>query len=190
MQDGSAPIESAPDMKTLYLLRHAKSAWDNPGLQDHDRPLAPRGVKACALMGQHLGNRGVRPDIVICSTATRAQMTLQRVRPYIRPLPKVIDDRRAYMADPEDMLHLLAELDESMPDSQSAMIVGHNPGMYMLANTLSRNGDPAELGRLRHKYPTCAFAEITSEANDWSSFRRARCTLQHYRTPRHLIYLS
>ena len=66
-------------MKTLCLMRHAKSGWDDPSLSDHDRPLTARGVEAAGLVGRHLKQRGVRPDLVLCSTARRAAETLALV---------------------------------------------------------------------------------------------------------------
>jgi phosphohistidine phosphatase len=68
-------------MPTLYLLRHAKSSWGDPELPDHDRPLAPRGERAAALIGEHLRSAGIAPALVLCSSAVRARETLDRVAP-------------------------------------------------------------------------------------------------------------
>ena len=67
--------------RQLFVLRHAKSSWDDPGLDDHDRPLAPRGQRAVKLLGEHLRDRGVEPDQVLCSSARRTRETLAGVNP-------------------------------------------------------------------------------------------------------------
>jgi phosphohistidine phosphatase SixA len=68
-------------VRQLYLLRHAKSDWDHPKLDDHDRPLAPRGKKAMKAMARYLRREGIHPDVVLCSSAKRARQTLERVLP-------------------------------------------------------------------------------------------------------------
>src|SRR6187200_3248617 len=68
-----------PLVPRLYLLRHAKSSWDDPGLPDHDRPLAPRGRKAAKRMGAHLRERGIEPQLVLCSSARRTRETVERL---------------------------------------------------------------------------------------------------------------
>src|SRR5437868_8884110 len=68
-------------VRHLYLMRHAKSSWDDPGVDDHDRPLAPRGKQAMKLMARRLRKEGVHPDLVLCSSAKRARQTLERILP-------------------------------------------------------------------------------------------------------------
>ena len=67
--------------KQLFILRHAKSSWDNPGLEDHERPLAPRGQRSCVVMSEHLRTHAIKPDLVLCSSARRTRETLEGVAP-------------------------------------------------------------------------------------------------------------
>jgi hypothetical protein len=75
---GQAVERSLVPMRRLYLLRHAKSSWEDVGLADHDRPLAPRGRRAAKAIGRHLRDSGIEPELVLCSSARRAQETLER----------------------------------------------------------------------------------------------------------------
>jgi phosphohistidine phosphatase len=77
-------------MKTLYLLRHAKSDWGDPGLDDHDRPLAARGARAAAVVGVHFAQQGYRPSLVLCSSARRTRQTLESLLPHLSGEPEVL----------------------------------------------------------------------------------------------------
>ena len=91
-------------MKTLILMRHAKSAWGDPHQKDIDRPLSARGRKAAPRMGEWLAGEGYRPDVVLCSTAARVRDTLELLRPHLPPSATVEFTRGLYMAEPREML--------------------------------------------------------------------------------------
>ena len=97
-------------MLTLILLRHAKSSWSNPGLADVDRPLATRGLNDAPLMGKAMAERGIDPELVLCSAARRTRDTLDLVLPELRVEPKVVYDKALYHASPETMLEMLHEI--------------------------------------------------------------------------------
>jgi phosphohistidine phosphatase len=141
-------------MPTLYLLRHAKSSWDDPSLPDHDRPLARRGERAAAAMGEHLHSEGIAPRLVLCSTALRARQTLER----LLLASEVRLERGLYGASETDLLLFLRGLPA---DLESAMMIGHNPAMQELALTLAAEGP--ELSRLHSKYPTGALLTLEFE---------------------------
>src|SRR3954451_4780007 len=140
-------------MKTLYLLRHAKSSWDHPGLADHDRPLAPRGRQAARLMADHLRAEQIVPALVLCSPARRTQETLEALTAAPGDDVPVRIEEDLYGASEEDLLEHLRALRE---DLDSAMLIGHNPGIQYLAVNLAAGGEA--LDQLRQKYPTGALA--------------------------------
>ncbi len=169
-------------MKTLYLLRHAKSSWSDNGLRDHDRPLAKRGKEATAVLAAHIAAAGVAPAIVLCSTARRAQETLDGVKSALDDDVAVWSDEGLYGADSDDLLAVLRELPGTVP---SAMIVGHNPGLQDLAIELAGDGDQRALARLHGKFPTGALATLRVPET-WASLAPGRATLEGLVVPREL----
>jgi phosphohistidine phosphatase len=143
-------------MKTLYLLRHAKSSWDDPEPPDHERPLAPRGRRAAKKLVRYLGREGIAPEVVLCSSARRARETLEGIRPALGDEVEVQVEPEIYGAGPDDLLERL----RAIPDPvQSAMLIGHNPAIQALALSLAASGE--DLERIEHKYPTGALATLT-----------------------------
>lgn len=170
-------------MKTLYLLRHAKSDWSDDGLSDHDRPLAPRGEKACPAMGRHLAERGFVPDRILCSTAERARDTLARMASQWNRKPPTDYDEALYLASPARILRRVATVPD---DAASVMVVGHNPGLNQVLERLAAHGDNEARRNAAEKFPTCAFAAIDLPIESWADVEGAEGTLTHYTTPRRL----
>ena len=117
-------------MLTLALLRHAKSSWSNPTLQDRDRPLATRGVADAPLMGKAMAERGIDPELVLCSSARRTRDTLDLVLPELRVEPKVVYEDALYHASTKEMLDMLRGV---QPGANRVMLVGHNPEIHAFA---------------------------------------------------------
>lgn len=166
-------------MPHLYLLRHAKSSWDEPGMDDRDRPLSPRGRRAAERVGEHVRAEGIRPDLVLCSPAVRARQTLARVRRGLGD-PKVTFDETLYAAEAD---RLLARLRTVPADAEAVMIVGHNPGLQDLALELAAKG--GDLRRLRGKLPTGALATLAFEG-PWQELGPRRAKLVRFVVPRDL----
>jgi phosphohistidine phosphatase len=142
-------------MKRLYLLRHAKSSWDEPMLADHDRPLAPRGRRAAKVMAEHLRRRAIAPELVLCSPSRRTRQTLKRLAPVLGKDADVQIEPELYAAPARDLLEVL----HVVPDEvESVMLIGHNPGIQDLALSLASAG--SEVPRLRSKFPTAALATL------------------------------
>ena len=99
-------------MKRLFLLRHAKSSWDDPGLDDHDRPLAPRGRRASAVIAEHLRQERIAPALVLCSSARRTRETLERVMPLDQAEVRI--EGELYGASPKDLLQRLREVPDEV----------------------------------------------------------------------------
>lgn len=170
-------------MKTLILMRHAKSAWDDPHQKDHDRPLNGRGRKAAPSMGEWLAGAGYKPDVVLCSTAQRARETLDLVRPSL-PDDAAIEHMRAlYMAAPREML---TEIGKVPSTAEMVMLVGHNPGLGSLASMLAGSGDTKALGNLHSKFPTAAIAVLGFNVGRWTDLAPESGTLLAFQRPRDL----
>src|SRR5215475_99122 len=116
-------------MKSLYLLRHAKSSWKELGLNDHDRPLNKRGRHSAKIMAMYLRRSEVTPDLVICSTATRAKQTLDPIVKAINP-PKVILKRKIYWGTQQELWQQLWNIPKR---AKSVLVIGHSPALHDLA---------------------------------------------------------
>ena len=177
-------MEHGVKMLELLLLRHAKSRWDEPGAGDHERDLAPRGVKAAERMGRLLVEMGLTPDLVICSTARRAARTWELAAAMVdTAIPTLFDDR-FYLAAPERML---AVIRERGGDARRLLLVGHDPGIHRLALDLAAAGDKAELAALAAKFPTGALARFELPVAAWRELAGQRGRLLGFWTPRGLV---
>ena len=156
---------SAEALKTLYVLRHAKSTWADPALPDHDRPLSMRGVRACTSLARHLRHQGVRLDVVLCSSARRAQETLDHISGALGDDPQVLVEDELYGAGVETLISRLRRLDKAVT---SAMVIGHNPALQALVIALSGDGDDVALASVRHKFATGSLATLSIPGRTWS----------------------
>lgn len=170
-------------MKTLYLLRHGKSSWDDPALDDHDRPLAPRGIRAAGLVGRHMKERGARLDLVLTSTARRAMDTTDRVLAELGSDAPVERERGLYLCGARVLLERLLDA----PDTATAvMLVAHNPDLHELATLLAAEGDPHDLKAVAEKFPTAACAVLLFGAPHWKDLEPGAGRLVEFVLPRKL----
>ena len=166
-------------MKQLFVLRHAKSSWDNPGLEDHQRPLAPRGQRACEVMAEHLRSKSIEPELVLCSSARRTRETLEGVA----PTGEHVIEPQLYSASAEDVLERLRRLPD---DLSSVMVIGHNPTMQVLVLRLARReGDGVDRSLVERKFPTGALATLTFECG-WHELAAGSARLTEFLTPKGL----
>ena len=142
-------------MKTLLILRHAKSSWKKPGLADHDRPLNKRGVRDAPRMGQLVEQEGLVPDLIITSTAQRARVTAEVVAENSGYEGEIQLERRFYMGYPEAYLEVLRQVPDEVG---TVMVVGHNPALEELLEELVM--EPERL-------PTAALARIDLPIRSW-----------------------
>lgn len=162
-------------MKTLLLLRHAKSDWDDPSLDDFDRPLADRGERDAPRIGKALRKRGgPLPDLIISSPAARAKATIKAVVKSAKLNIEIRYDKTIYGASSAELMKIVNRLPE---DSSCAMLVGHNPGFEDLVGRLS--------GSHEHM-PTAAVACIEFQGNSWSEFSKQEGKLVWLLTPKQL----
>ncbi len=170
-------------MKTLTLLRHAKSSWDDPAARDFDRPLNARGQKAAITMGREMRALGLAFDAMVSSPAVRAIETVAGVAEgYGAPLRPTLDPR-IYLATPAILLDLVREADDK---ADRLLLVGHNPGFERLAMLLTRDDDNGPRAELAVKYPTAALAEIVLEAARWDEVAAGAGRLTRFIRPRDL----
>ena len=146
-------------MKTLFLVRHAKSSWENPGLSDEERPLNPRGERDAPRMGKRLVARKVKPEVLISSPARRAHSTSIKIAAEIGyPEEAIQVNQQLYFEGTSGMLDVIHALD---PSIQTAMLFGHNPTMTELVNDLAQT----HIGNV----PTCGIAEIKFDVDSWEA---------------------
>src|SRR2546430_16508018 len=144
-------------MKTLFLIRHAKSSRDDPALADKDRPLSDRGKRDAPKMGKRLAKRHVKPDLILSSPATRALKTAEIIAKKLDYKRKnILVNDRLYAVEANELLDVLRELGDAV---ECAMLIGHNPGLAELAHRF-----PSTINGM----PTCAVAEFTFDAKSWS----------------------
>jgi len=170
-------------MLTLSLLRHAKSSWSNPTLADRERPLTTRGVADAPLMGKAMAERGIDPELVLCSSARRTRDTLDLVLPELRVEPKVVYFDELYHASPAQMLEMLHGI---QPGANRVMLVGHNPEIQSFALDLVGSGPKHFRDRLRTKYPTAGLAVINFVSGLWKSVSVNSGTLNLFLSPKDL----
>ena len=169
-------------MRTLYLLRHAKSAWDDPSLDDHERPLAPRGRKAARLLARHFRELDADPELILCSTAQRTRETLDMVLSGVAATPIIAIERGLYLAGAESMLDRLRDIDAGV---KRAMIIGHNPGLHELAVTLAQKGPVRLTSALARKFSTGALATFSVDTS-WRELDPSACRLDAFVIPAEL----
>jgi len=160
--------------KILYLVRHAKSSWDDHSLADRDRPLNQRGQSSAPEMGRRLAEQGNLPDLIISSPAERAYATAKLIAKELDYAEsEIVSDERLYFAGTGRMLDLLEGLDDRY---QKVMIIGHNPAMTSLLNNLCDT--PVE------NMPTCAIAVIGFNMASWSELDAEEGNLLAYDLPK------
>lgn len=152
-------------MLTLALLRHAKSSWDDSCLNDFDRPLNARGQQAAPLMGTEMAQLGLAPGLILCSPSRRTRDTLKYVLPHLKGAPASVRfDEALYLAGAADLLRLIR--DQQSP-ATTLLLVGHNPGLHILATTLAGTGQPHDMARLEEKFPTASLAVFSFPQTRW-----------------------
>ncbi len=150
-------------MKTLYLIRHAKSSWTDPDLADFDRPLNDRGKRDAGRMGKRLKEREVVPDLMLSSPAERALTTCTRMAEILGyGTTRIKTDRKLYHADEEDIINTVKELNDK---NDVVLVFGHNPGLTGFVNLLSNDDN------LIDNVPTCGIVCFTFHVDHWKEVK-------------------
>ncbi len=144
-------------MKTLLIMRHAKSSWSEPDLADFERPLNERGLKTARFMGKLIAKQGFQPSVILCSPAVRASQTAILVKDGGGLNGEIRFDHRIYEASPHTLRQVVSEIDNLI---ETAMIVGHNPGIEGFIRYLTGNLEPM---------PTAGVAVIELNIDKWNA---------------------
>jgi len=161
-------------MKNLFLLRHAKSSWDNAALGDFYRPLSKRGISNAIQLSEYIQKHSISFDLVLSSPSERTQSTLDLVLRSFDPIPTSNLKECIYHASASSLSQLIKEQDDEV---NNLLIIGHNPGLHILTETLTNESIV--------KFPTCAFAKITN-FNHWNDVDASILTLESVITPKEL----
>lgn len=182
-------------MRRLMLLRHAKTEHDAPSGQDQDRRLDDRGRLDAAAIGGWIGRHLPVPEVVLVSTAVRAQQTWEIVRQAMQdttragiPPPQVESLGELYGAEPAQLLQIIRMAEAA--DPRQVMVVGHNPGMHELALALAGSGDAAAKKALEDNLPTTGLAVLDFAIEDWNEVAFRRGTLVRFTSPKLLRQTS
>lgn len=171
-------------MKRLCLMRHAKSDWAHPEQGDAERTLNDRGIRSAAFLADYIVDQGWLPDAALCSTATRARLT---IAPLAERLSSscVVDYRDSlYMAMPDDLLAAIRALDN---DASSVLIVAHNPGLEMLSVQLADKESTAEAERMADHFPTGSLVVFEFDIDDWADVKSGEGQVRFFGKPRELM---
>ena len=175
-------------MRRLLLLRHAKSAWSEPGASDHERPLNRRGQEAAPRIGTYLARHGLIPDGVLCSTARRTRETWDLVAAAAPGAPAASYLDQLYDAAPRALLDVFRHADQGANSSNinSLLVIGHNPGLQEVATQLIAAGDLDDRERLREKLPTGGLVVIDFPIAAWAKLHARSGRLERFVVPRML----
>ncbi|MEU0333604.1 histidine phosphatase family protein [Streptomyces sp. NPDC006193] len=170
----------AGPLRRLVVLRHAKSARPE-GVEDHRRPLAPRGLRDAPAAGRALAASGSLPDLALCSTAVRARRTWELASAEWGTPPPVRFDARLYAAGADRLLEVVREVP---PEVETLLLVGHNPGLEELVRALAADGLDDTLERVRAAFPTCAVAVLDWRGAGWPALAPGTALLTSFTVPR------
>lgn len=148
-------------MKKIFLIRHAKSSWDDSTLSDHERPLTERGINDISIMGNLLKSKNIYPDLIISSTAERAHQTAIKFSEILDYDSKIKYDSRIYEATTQNLLEVTSEIDDNFI---SVFLFGHNPGLVNFANFLSNQSIL--------NMPTCSIVGFDLMIESWKKLER------------------
>jgi phosphohistidine phosphatase len=163
-------------MKTLYVVRHAKSSWDDTHVSDFERPLNHRGSRDAPRMGRFLAEQGIRPDRLVSSPALRALTTARAIADALGyPVNDIDEEPALYDASADAVVNIVRGFADAW---SSAMIFGHNPGFTSFVNTLTQSN----LGNV----PTCAVAKIRVQSDRWSQLGESPASLVEFYIPKEI----
>lgn len=172
------PQHKKDQARQLVLLRHAKSSWEASGLNDHERPLNARGERASRLLETHFASRD-RPDLILCSSALRTRQTFDQIKSAFPKAPRVSIEDSLYLASSAGLLKRI----EEVPDEVGfLLLIGHNPGIHELAETLAAHSPRKQRTRIAAKFPTGAAASYRF-TGPWRGIAHAPIVLTDFVTP-------
>lgn len=170
-------------MKSIFLLRHAKSSWKDETLDDFDRPLSKRGREAATAIGRYMTAEALAPAQILCSPSRRTRETLERLQKHYSAAVPVRFEKQLYLADAPVLLRRLKRLNDALA---SVMLVGHNPGLEALAFLLLDDAGRKHK-HLSEKFATGALAAIATGVEHWSALKPGCATLHSFARGKDLV---
>lgn len=175
-------------MLDLFILRHAKSSWDDELFDDYERSLNQRGEKTAQLMGRYFVSERIKPEMVYCSDAKRCKATLKHLLSQGFSPQDHLYLSKLYLASYDELMSIIKNTPGTV---RSLMIIGHNPGLETLVLNLCRDKTSTDYLSIKEKYPTAGFVhlkfKLDAEALGWSGLAPHTGTLYCYQTPKQLI---
>ncbi len=162
-------------MKTLLILRHAKSSWDNLQMSDFERPLNARGLEAAPFIGKIIYDKKLQPDLVLSSPAKRAKQTAILIKQSAQISANIKYEQKIYEASPLILVEIISEIDDNFA---LILLVGHNPGLESLVRILAGQLQPM---------PTAALAKINLNIEKWADIKADCGNLEFLITPKNEI---
>lgn len=161
-------------MKTLYIIRHGKSDWNDPTLNDFERPLNKRGTENAPFMGKLLAHNNIHPDLIVSSPAVRAKMTAKEIAKKVGyDTKEIVYDEGLYMADANTIEEILKQISSS---KKTVFLIGHNPGITLFADYVS--------GYEIDNIPTCGIVCVTLSNNGWKSLGKSTAKFVSFEYPK------
>ena len=168
-------------MLELYVMRHAKSSWDDLNLSDHERPLNTRGKKAAKKICEFFVKRKISFDLIVLSTSTRTKKTLKILQKKIDKPKKIIISKNLYLANENDIVLKIKEINENY---KKVLLINHEPAITNLVNYLVKNKKNNLFKLINYKFPTAAFAKIVFDFNKWSLINSNTGILKNFIRPK------
>ncbi len=169
-------------MFELYAMRHAKSSWDFPNLDDHDRPLNKRGVNSAKLICEFFIKKKIKFDLVYCSSSKRTMQTLNILSKKIN-FKKIIHKKALYHASADEIIHILKQTGNNY---KTLLLINHEPSMSELISQICLNEKSDQMQNLKRKFPTAAVAEVNFNFNGWEKLTKIKGKLTSFTTPKDL----
>ncbi len=167
-------------MKRLFLIRHAKSSWEDASLSDFERPLNKRGKNDAPFMGNILSQQGVHADLIISSPAKRAFSTAKRIAKHLQySIDRIEKDKSIYLSNPDTLLEIIKKRSEEV---NTLMLVGHNPELTELANQLC--------DKHIENVPTCGIVCINFDVSHWHSIHKTNSKFEYFDFPKNYQHTS
>lgn len=168
-------------MLELYVMRHAKSSWDNLKLTDHDRPLSSRGKKNAKKICEFFVKKQIKFDLVLVSSSTRTQKTLKILQKKLEKPKKIITTKSLYLANENEIALKIKKIKE---DYKKVLLINHEPSVTNLVNYLVKNKENNLFKLMKYKFPTAAFAKIIFNLDKWSLINENTGILKNFIRPK------
>ena len=168
-------------MLELYVMRHAKSSWDDLNLSDHERPLNSRGKKAAKKICEFFVKKKISFDLIVLSTSTRTKKTLKILQKKIDKPKKIIISKNLYLANENNIVLKIKEINENY---KKVLLINHEPAITNLVNYLVKNKKNNLFKLINYKFPTAAFAKIVFDLNKWSLINYNTGILKNFIRPK------